>query len=137
MDVLVTADRDCSYASALNVLLRGRHSPQRYSNTYILNLSSNTTISAPVRYYFLPRNFRITIEERVLVIFHEIEVNMADYCDVLVIVYFWALYLLLCLCRDVFCALSRLPQKCINSSIGARYMLSCYVVEHDTECLVT
>jgi len=27
---------------------------------------------------------------------------MADYCDVLVIVYFWALYLLLCLCRYFF-----------------------------------
>jgi hypothetical protein len=61
---------------------------------------------------------------------------MADYCDVLVIVYFWALYLLLCLCRYVFCALSRLSQKCINSSIGTRHRVSCYVVEHDTGVLL-
>jgi hypothetical protein len=51
--------------------------------------------------------------------------NIADYCDMLVIVYFRALYLLLCLCRCVFCGFKSAATELYSSLTGARYVGQC------------
>jgi hypothetical protein len=88
--MLVTADMDRSCASALNLLLRGRHSPQRYSNTYILNLSFTTAMFCSCSLLHSTTQRQNNNRRASFVIFHKIALNMADYYDLLVTLFLGA-----------------------------------------------